>query len=208
MPIPSDPKRVGSQGRTMSIQVVTVLIAGLTGSSIRHTISLNAQGLQTPAAIIRSLLASGTIVDVPPKGKVKLSIGKQAASIELPGGKTTVAVLRLPEYRAPYAMIITTSAVDTDIFIPSGLFFDGELQQTWEISENQLVRLGDRSGVATILLDADQKADRYLLLYTSADRLGQPVAIQFHSVGVPADGQRPRIKRALQGKLMIETKPR
>lgn len=130
---------------------------------------------QAPSDIARVLVDQRAAVPVPPQGRVKLSIKKEAQKFVLPGGTSSVALLQLPDYQGPYVMRIASSrrgiGRTTEIFVPSGLYLDADFRQFDGFGEDQLAERVE-SLVVELVVDETRMNARYLLLYISRSRCG------------------------------------
>jgi hypothetical protein len=159
------------------------------------------------------------VLKVPVKGKVKQSIDKGAATFEMPGGRSSVVLLQLPEYQAPYSLTVKSSrrgiGRTTEIFIPSGLYFDADCRYLGGFGEEQLTGATERI-IAALTFGEAQKNMRYLLLYTRGDLVGQRVDMRASIYAVPVPGKAgtslgngfglARLERSLQAKLEVQRK--
>jgi len=180
--------------------------------------------LRPPAAVpanvgdvVRSLVSQGTVLNFPAKGKLKHSINKGAATFDMPGGPSTVALVRLPEYQQPYSLRIKSSrrgiGRTTEIFIPGGLYFDEAFQLRSSFGEEQITWIVE--GLVTSLNFGDEhRTVRYLLLYTRGDLVGQQVDMRATYLGVQVPGKvgtflgnnfgLGRLERSLEAKLELQ----
>jgi hypothetical protein len=165
------------------VLTLEILVAGarLTGNSPPQAVSQYPPN--TPSEIARDLAGRGAVVQVLAEGKVKHSITKEAPKFALPGGSSSVMLLQLPAYRAPYVMTIASSrrgiGRTTEIFVPSGFYLDADFQHVGEFGEDQLAgraggQLSAEAVVAELALGESDRKARYLLLYTRGDMVGQP----------------------------------
>ena len=163
---------------------------------------------QTPPEVARFLLDHAVVVQLPAKGKVKPSIKKGAPTFRMPGGPSSVVLLRLPNYQAPYVMTVTSFrrglGRTTEIFVPSGVYFDAELQPRGDVGENQFAGRVE-SLVAELAFGEANQNVRYLLLYTRGESVGQRMDMR-GDLGLFNAGVF-RLERSLEAKLQVETKP-
>jgi hypothetical protein len=106
-------------------------------------------------------------------------------------GVSPVLLVRLPDYQAPYTLTLYSApggwGRTKDIFVPSGLLFDEAFTLTRVLPENAFaVRESLMRGShlqAVVPFDESHQGDRYLLVYTRADALGQRERVNVTSVG-------------------------
>jgi len=172
----------------------------------------------TPEAVARSLVDEKRMVTVPaPKGKVKQGIDKSAPTYPFSSGQSPAMLFRLPEYSGPYELLIFSLCnclgFSKSIFVPSGAFLDDTLQQTHDLPE---VEFQTHSGgmkpynvEATIVIDEERRGDRFLLLYTRGESAGERQGhLDAVSGGAVTAVIPVNVKRALNGTLELETRPK
>lgn len=146
---------------------------------------------------------------------MKKSITKEASKFHLADGVSSVILLQLPKYRGPYDLKVVSSRIGagrtTEIFVPSGFYFDSEFQQIGGFGEDQLLGRGETMSLAAELVMADANREAcYLLLYTRGDLVGQQVTIR-GGQGIVRDAmaralQRVfRVERSLEAKIEVVT---
>ena len=191
--------------------ILLVIVGSLTAAPPGYSqASANNQNVpQTPSEVARFLVDQGAVVQVPVKGKVNHSIKKEAPTFAMPQGATSTVLLRLPEYQSPYVMTITSYKKGfgrtTEIFIPSGFYFDSAFQQLGEFGEERLAGKVE-SLAAEFDFDDTSRNARYLLLYTRGDLVGQRLGMRGDLLGRVSSGLF-RLERSLEAKLQVETKP-
>lgn len=183
------------------------------------------KGVQTKSQpeVVRALVDQGAVVRLPSVGKVKHSIATGAPTFTMGGGPSSVVVLQLPEYSAPYHLRIESSARRSKgIFIPSGVYFDASFQPLGQFGEDRLT--GKDSVTAELVLGERDRTARYLLLYTRGDRVGLSVrrteglsdhvagqvlecAVSRYTCGIGATGPLYWVERSLEARLEMETMP-
>lgn len=171
--------------------------------------------------VARDLVDQGAFLKVPVKGKVKPSINKGAPMFAMPGGPSSVVLLQLPDYQAPYSLTVKSQrrgiGRTTEIFIPSGLYFDADFQHLGGFGEEQLT--GEKERIVAVLTFAEShKNMRYLLLYTRGDLIGQRVNIRATLFDAALPGKvgtflgsgfgLGRLERSLEAKLAVERSER
>ena len=174
-------------------------------------------GVLSVDAVARALLDRRSVVDLTPAGVLKHKIEENAAAFALPGGGSPAVLFKLPEYKGAYELEITSLCkcvgFSKRIFVPSGALLDAALRPTREIAEAEFVPLAAGRKpyrvAVTITIDDTRQAERFLLLFTNGDRLGEAqgrvkTATSEHAlIKLPI-----RANRALTGTLEIETKPK
>jgi len=126
----------------------------------------------------------------------------------LPAGESRVLLFKLPDYSAPHTLTITSPCnhgclgFSKSIFVPSGMFLDAGFQPTSELPAAQFEGLD--AGLtkpyrleATVLIDELRKGDRYLLINT----IGQGVGDVVHF------GKYRNITASAHGSLELKAKP-
>jgi len=193
------------------------LLIGLTSSHCVPEAAAQAPPPETPSEVARFLAGEGAIVSLPSEGSVKRSIKEDTPTFTLPDGVSSAMLLQLPDYRGPYALTVVSSRIGmgrtTEIFVPSGVFFDAEFQPVAAFGEDRLFGRGETLQLAAELTVGDANREtRYLLLYTRGDRVGQQQVItagQDAPFGVFArlfqKGRLIRFERALEGNIEVST---
>jgi hypothetical protein len=148
----------------------------------------------TPVETVREFIDQSTVVRVPPLGKVRHTIAPDAPTFSMNGAPTSAVLVELPEFRTPYSLVIE-SQIGDGLFVPSGLFFDGDLNAKGRLTEREFA--GRRDIKAQVQIGEEHRSTRYLLLFTQADLVG---------FGLPRDGSRGIffVPRSIEGKLEIE----
>ena len=123
--------------------VPLIVVASLALARSTYTqVPADNEKVQTPSNIARGLVDQRAVVPVPAQGKVKLSIKKEAERFTMSNGLSSVVLLQLPDYKAPYVMRIASSrrgiGRTTELFVPSGIYLDADLRQVDEFGEHQL----------------------------------------------------------------------
>jgi hypothetical protein len=167
---------------------------------------------QTPSEIARSLADQGALLKIAAKGKATHSLKKAAAIFAMPAGPSSVVLLQLPETTASYVMTITSSIKTgwskKQLFVPSVIVLDDAFQQTGAIDESRL-QGGDDKLTGVYAFD---RKDRYLVLYTLGDLVGQRLGVRGTVYGVDVPGlskwlgRGTPVFRSLEGDLTVETK--
>lgn len=175
-----------------------------------------------PAQVVRTLADAKTFLDVPEKGKAKQKIDKNAQRFAMPQGDSPVLLLRLPDYRGPYTMTVTSSLTGRGftkrVFVPSAIVFDADFQQTRVVSESEFKEHGAAMTKGprlegSLQFDDNQKTERFVLLYTNPDASGQRTGLDAPSVGGGGavggaiDSLLTKTERSLEGSIEVETKP-
>jgi hypothetical protein len=168
--------------------------------------------------IARSLVGRGAVVPVPGRGKVKYSIYKEVApTFSFPDGSSTVVLLRLPNYTAPYRLTITSFRQDVgtpELFVPSGIYLDEQFQTMGGFTEDQLLP-GKKRVIVTLTFGEVERRLRYILMYTRGNLVGQHVATEgsFTGGSTPKRGRftlskfgLERTVRSIEAKMEIERK--
>ena len=187
-------------------------------SLVRIASGQTAKSGGTPEAVARLLVDEKRMVAVPPpKGKVKQGIDKSAPTYPFNSGQSPAMLFRLPEYRGPYELSIFSLCnclgFSKSIFVPSGAFLDDMLQQTHDLPEDEFQThsggMKPYNVEATIVIDEERKADRFLLLYTRGERAGERQGhLDAVSGGAVSAVIPMNVKRALNGTLELETRPK
>ncbi len=186
----------------------SVVIAPLSSRAQSHSQVSALQVEQSESEVAQALADQGQFILLPAEGRMKTSIKKDAKSFMLPGGESRVLLLKLPPCSAPYTLTVASPCnhgclgFSKSIFVPSGMFLDAGFQPARELPAAQFESLD--AGLtkpyrleATILIDEARKDDRYLLLYTIGEGVGDVV----HS------GEYRNIKASANGSLELTTRP-
>jgi hypothetical protein len=170
---------------------------------------------QTPSEIARSLADQSALLTIRAKGKIKHSLKKGAPIFAMPAGPSSVVLLQLPEMTASYVMTITSSmkipwsGSKRQLFVPSVIVLDDAFQQTGAIDESRL-QGGNEKLTGVYAFD---RKDRYLVLYTLGELVGQRLGVRGTVYGVDVPGlskwlgRGTPVFRSLEGDLTVETKP-
>ncbi len=163
---------------------------------------------QSESEVAQALANRGQFILLPANGRVKPSINKTAKPFVLPTGESRVLLFKLPDYSAPYTLTITSPCnhgclgFSKSIFVPSGMFLDAEFQPTSELPAAQFEGLD--AGLtrpyrleATVLIDEPRKDDRYLLIYTIDQEVGDVVHF----------GEYTNIRASAHGSLELKAQP-
>ena len=182
---------------------------------------LGAQPLppETLSEVARLLVGAGAVVTVPVKGKVRRSITKEARTFALPHGESSVMLLQLPDSSDPYDLTVVSFrrgvGLTTEVFVPSGAYFNAAFQQVGAFGEEQLEvrrfnpmrasgllfftgRNDEDSLVAEFAFGERDRAARYLLLYTRGDLVGQQASYGWLA---------PLVERSLEATIEVATAP-
>jgi hypothetical protein len=192
-----------------------MLVIGLLVVGVSHrvrTVERTVQDApQSPSEVARLLVDHGTAVQVSAKGKVKHTIENEAPTFVLPSGPTRVVLFKLPEYRTPYVIAVKSvvygfslKGLKYGLFVPNAIMFDDGFQQTreWAASEFVGVQMALQVRIA---VGEEQKASRYLLLYTSADAVGEPIRVR-GTAGAELQEMLTRVRGSETGRIDVETK--
>ena len=125
-------------------------------------------GLRMPGAatsdVARALLANGAARQAPLDGTLKLSIASNPMTYALPNGMSSALLLMLPDYQTPYVMTISSIrngvGRTTEMFVPSGMLLDADLNPAGEFTEQEL-RARVESMAAQLVFDDRRKTARY-----------------------------------------------
>ena len=161
--------------------------------------------------VARALLANGAARQAPLDGTLKLSIASNPMTYALPNGMSSALLLMLPDYQTPYVMTISSIrngvGRTTEMFVPSGMLLDADLNPAGEFTEQEL-QARVESMAAQLVFDDRRKTARYVLLYTHGDRVGQPVTMSGQDVIADVVGRLFRVQRSLNAKIEVATKSR
>jgi hypothetical protein len=125
----------------------------------------------------------------------------------------------LPTYQAPYRLTVKSSrrgiGRTTEIYFPSGVYFDAEFQQLGEFGEDRQGppyvvegKEGSLENVRVVIPFGEaNKSARYVLLFTRGDLVGEPVSVEGDVVSRAVLGAfRAKVERSLEGNVEIETR--
>lgn len=200
----------------MSPRMVSMLVVALVVVGFPHRARTMERAVQdapqTPSEIARFLVDHGTVVQVPAKGKAKHVIEKGAPTFPMLGGPSRVVLFKLPEYRTPYVITMTSfvygfslKGLKYGMFIPNAIMFDGDFQQTreWAASEFVGVQMALQVRIA---VREEQKAYRFLLVYTRAGAVGEPIGVHGEGAGGAISAALTRVRGSETGRIDVETK--
>lgn len=175
---------------------------------------------KAPEEIARLLAEQGKVATLSaPKRVVKQAIEKSDKSYDLPFGKSKAVLVELPAFETPYALRIISlcncSGPSKSLFVPTIIFMDAEFRKTFELDEKQfafaakrvIMRTIDVDSVsASIDVDGERRADRYLLIYTRGDLAGQLLGMEKASWPLFGRSSVPYL-RGSYGTLVLVTSP-
>ena len=205
--------RLGVTTRKEDVMPARIVLAGfLCSLAVSGIGSAKAQagqsGPQTPSEVARVLTDQKQVLVLPVKGKAKRSIDKGSLTFVLPDGANTVLLLELPAYEASYAMTIKSYrrglGRTTEVFVPSGVLLDADLQQAGAFGEDRLVAREEHFA-AVIRVDETNRGTRYVLLFTRGNLVGQRMGMR-GDLGLVSSGLF-RLERSLEAKIEVEIKP-
>jgi hypothetical protein len=170
--------------------------------------------LKAPADVARTLADQKLTVIVPGLNKkVAGKIEKEDPQYGFAQGQSPAVLFRLPESTLPYSLKVSSVCncfgFSKTIFVPSGVFLNADFTETTKLEEDDLKSKG--SGIeAQLLIDRQRLSDRYLLVYTRGDLLGQ-TAGKIDVVGNGLAGAlllgAMKQSRAAHGKVELEATP-
>lgn len=118
----------------------------------------------------------------PESEELQWDIDKDAERFALPFGESPAFLVKLPEYKAPYTLAISSYPLRgfrKAIFVPTVTFFDSNFQPTADLPESTFkysqMGFGRSHFEASVLIDDSRRADRYALVFTDGRQLGQVV---------------------------------
>jgi hypothetical protein len=180
---------------------------------------------QTPASIVRLLVQRHAFVEIPLKGKVMRGLKMSDQTYAMPGGPSRVVLLKLPEYRGPYELTLSSNIIKhwglkEGVFVPTTMILDADYVVTRTVPESELKSMPERWTKsrrleATVPFTDLQKTERFLLVYTQATAVGQRIdrerrygAILSSSDASAAVGDMlVHAERSADGTIEVETKP-
>jgi maltose operon substrate-binding protein precursor MalM len=198
--------------------VVTSCLICTSGPDVGAARNAPSASGESPEQIVRLLAEDGKLIALPTgKGTIKHRINKDTPSFVFPTGPSRVIVFKMPEYRAPYTLIIRSNlgfGFSKSVFVPSGFFFDAEFRQSRVLLETQFTtrERGMTKGYhleANIQVNDHNKEDRFLLLYTNDEAVGErqgTATATSASATFVAMIDLP-VRRASEGIVEFETKP-
>jgi len=166
---------------------------------------------QTPAMVAKLLAERHAVVQLPVKGKVSRKIALEDDTFAMPGGPSRAVLLSLPEYRAPYVLIVKSflykraMSRTEKVFVPTTILLDSNYRITRTVSEAQLEAneagmIKGPSYQATIQITETQSDERFVLIYTDGAAVGDPIPVVNQRWGF-------RAQRSPDGDIEAETKP-
>src|SRR2546423_9186759 len=94
--------------RALVVVLTTASISS--GSAPGQTVESQARDeVQWPVDVARNLIDKQQFVQVPPKGKTNPKFDKTTPVFSMTAGKSPVVLLRLPDYREPYTMTVSST---------------------------------------------------------------------------------------------------
>jgi Maltose operon periplasmic protein precursor (MalM) len=195
-----------------TILVTTVLVFLVSGRWIWAQTDDSSKSIEEVA---RTLAEQNKAIAVPfLKGKAKRKIEKDERTYALPYGESPAALFKLPDYTSPYTLKVTSLCncigFRKSMLVPSGLFLDADFKQTRKFEEADLKtnQPGFKKGMnagASFDINETRKSDRYLLIYTRADLLGQTAdKLNAPGLGGVLFGGAMRVSRSANGTLELE----
>lgn len=170
--------------------------------------------LKAPADIARMLADQKKIVIIPGLNKkVSGKIEKEDPQYGFAQGQSPAVLFKLPESTLPYTLKVSSVCnclgFSKSIFVPSGVFLNADFIETTKLEEDDLKSKG--SGIeALLLIEGQRLSDRYLLVYSRGDLLGQ-TAGKIDVVGNGVAGAllfgAMKQSRAAHGKVELEAAP-
>ena len=157
----------------MTPPLVVMILAALT---------VQAPPFQPPSEVARAVVAQGVLVfDVPEQGQIRHEMEKDGPLFVTPMGETTAMVLRLPAYKAPYLMTVSSwlrgLGPATRVFVPTGIVFDPNFVALSRFGEENLRRDGDRL-VVDLMIGDKLAGARYVLLFTRGNLIKKNLEIR------------------------------
>lgn len=198
----------------MTTRLIPVVVLGsLLCANVGGQGALEHSG-RSPSEIARALASQRSVVQVPATGRVKASWAKDAPRYDLPSGSSTVLLLQLPDYKAPFVVKISSArrglGRTTEIFIPSAVVLDGDFGPLTELGEE---RFGGQveSLVGEVRIDETLSTARYVFIYTRGDLVGQQVMLRGQDalddvIGGLFQKGLFRVERSLDASMQIETR--
>jgi hypothetical protein len=181
----------------------------------------------SPVAAEEALpLAGAAAQPLAAKGETRVSVPKDAPRLEFDTGPSAYALFRLPDYTQPYTITVQSfcqcMGLDKRLFIPLAAVLDEGFRVTRRTSEHDVARrypklsFGDaypRLEARLAFADED-RAERYLVVYTDGDRVGETFDI---AAGPEAGGRAGRVglrasidfklKRSADAALKVQVSP-
>jgi hypothetical protein len=171
--------------RRHGVLLLAILAAASPAMPKAHDAPGATLGPETAASIARLLTGQKAFAELAVKGKVKRKIKLDDQTYPMADGPSRVVLLKLPDYREPYALTIKSyqfkHAFSTTfgIFVPTIVVLDGDFAVTRTVPETALqwksasMMKGARLQT-TLSFTESQKSERFVLLHTSGHRVGQP----------------------------------
>jgi hypothetical protein len=170
--------------------------------------------LKAPADIARMLADQKKVVIVPGLNKkVSGQIEKEDPQYGFAQGQSPAVLFKLPESTVPYTLKVSSVCncfgFKKSIFVPSGVFLNADFIETSKLEEDDLKSKG--SGIeALLLMEGQRLSDRYLLVYSRGDLLGQTagtIAVGGGGVAGALLFGAMKQSRAAHGKVELEAVP-
>lgn len=176
---------------------------------------------QFASPVARLLAERHAFIEIPRKGKVTRKIALKDETYAMPDGPSRVVLLKLPEYRQPYALTLKSFVVrrvislTETIFVPTTVLMDADFVVTRTVSETELLPKG-LSVEATIPFTAPHTGERFVLVYTQARAVGQRLTREWEpnlglsletDIGSAIGQALTRRQRSGHGTIQVQTKP-
>jgi Maltose operon periplasmic protein precursor (MalM) len=174
--------------------------------------------VQAPEEVGRVLADQGAIVVLKgPRGKVKAKVEEGAKRFRLPMGESPAILFKLPDFTGPYSLKLASfpsGVFNPAVFVPGGVFLDADFRQTRPFEEDEVKtnQKGFKKGFhlsALLPVGEENKIDRYLLVYTRGDLVGQTAdRMSISGMGGVLFGGGRGVARSAKAKLVIEVAPK
>lgn len=211
-------------GRAAGARAAVLL---LPATLLRGLASAAAPPARSPGASDQPLpLTTAAAQPLAARGETRVNVAKDAPRLEFDTGASAFALLRLPDYEGPYTIAVQSfcqcMGFGKRIFIPLAAVLDEGFRVTRRLGEQDVGRRYPRLSFgdayprleARLAVGDGDRVDRYLLIYTDGDRVGETFEV---AAGPEAGGRADRVgmrasvdlklKRSADGVLKVSVSP-
>jgi hypothetical protein len=125
----------------------------------------------------RDLAKRGLVMDVTAEAEIEVEIAADQERFELPFGPSPAILIRLPAYKSPYTLMISSypsNGFHKNVFVPIAVFFDEDFKPKRELEEAAFkwksMTFGRQHFESTVSIDDAQRDERYVLIFTNGSR--------------------------------------
>ncbi|MFY9820547.1 MAG: MalM family protein [Thermoanaerobaculia bacterium] len=166
----------------------------------------------------RALAKRGLVMEISgtAEAEIEADIAADQERFALPFGPSPAVLIRLPDYRAPFTLTISSypsKGFHKNVFVPIAVFLDADFKTKHELAETEFkwksMTFGRQHFESTVSIEDAQRADRYVLIFTNGSRTrellssGAVTSVTPHgAVSVPSS-----FARSFWGDVRLEVRP-